>query len=56
MFNEKITTPTLSYVYGIGGRDTTVNDIKSVYEDLQNLDLSSRVEYPYRYLGLRRDQ
>jgi pyruvate ferredoxin oxidoreductase alpha subunit len=50
MFNEKMTTPTLSYVYGIGGRDTTVNDIKSVYEDLQNLDLSSRVEYPYRYL------
>ncbi len=56
MFNEKMTTPTLSYVYGIGGRDTTVSDIKSVYEDLQNLDLSSRVEYPYRYLGLRRDQ
>ena len=56
MFNEKLTTPTLSYVYGIGGRDTTVADIKSVFEDLQNLDLNSRVEYPYRYLGLRRDK
>ena len=56
MFNEKMTTPTISYVYGIGGRDTTVQDIKSVFEDLQGLDLSSRVEYPYRYLGLRRDK
>ena len=56
MYNERLTIPTLSYVYGIGGRDTTVADIKSVYEDLQSLPLDTRVEYPYRYLGLRRDK
>ena len=56
MYNERLTIPTISYVYGIGGRDTTVKDIKTVFEDLKELPLDVRVEYPYRYLGLRRDK
>ena len=35
---------------------TTVKDIKTVFEDLKELPLDVRVEYPYRYLGLRRDK
>ncbi|MGN1330534.1 MAG: transketolase C-terminal domain-containing protein [Clostridia bacterium] len=54
MYNEKLTIPTINYVYGIGGRDTTVNDIKSVYSDLEKLE--SKPENPYRYLGLRGDK
>ena len=51
MYNEALTVPAINYVYGIGGRDTTVKDIKSVYEDLQKVN--GKVENPYRYLGLR---
>lgn len=51
MYNENLSIPTINYIYGIGGRDTTVNDIKSVYEDLINID--GKIENPYRYLGLR---
>jgi len=54
MYNEKLTIPTINYVYGIGGRDTTVNDIKSVYNDLEKLE--EKPENPYRYLGLRGDK
>ena len=54
MYNEQLSIPTINYVYGIGGRDTTVKDIKSVYEDLSKIN--EKVENPYRYLGLRGDK
>ena len=46
----------LSYVYGIGGRDTTAKEIKQVYTDLQDVVDSGKVENPYRYLGLRKGE
>ena len=45
----------LSYVYGIGGRDTTAKEIKQVYTDLQDVVDSGKVENPYRYLGPRKE-
>jgi len=47
--------PMVNYIYGIGGRDTTTNDIKSVYSDLQIIVKDGKVNQPYRYLGLRRE-
>ena len=46
--------PTVNYVYGIGGRDTTEKDIESVYTDLTEIVSNGKVENPYRYLGLRK--
>lgn len=54
MYNEKLSIPAVNYIYGIGGRDTTVKEIKSVFEDLSKLE--EKVENPYRYLGLRGDK
>ena len=51
---NKITVPTVSYIYGIGGRDTKSDEIESVYEDLQEIVKTGKVEKPYRYLGLRK--
>ncbi len=45
----------LSYVYGIGGRDTTTKDISSVYTDLEEVVKTGNVGNPYRYLGLRKE-
>ena len=45
--------PTINYIYGIGGRDTKIDDIKKVYTDLQEIANSGKVTNPYRYLGLR---
>ena len=62
MFINNVNVPTVNYVYGIGGRDTTVADIKSVYKDLEVIAFEQskqvdgtkiKVENPYRYLGLR---
>lgn len=56
MFTEQVYVPTVNYVYGIGGRDTTAEDIESVYDDLSKLDVNKKIENPYRYLGVRREE
>ena len=45
----------VSYVYGIGGRDTTAKEIESVYTDLMEDTKREKIENPYRYLGLRKE-
>ena len=54
MYTNKKSVPVVNYVYGIGGRDTTSNQIESVFEDLQKINRNDKVENPYRYLGLRK--
>lgn len=54
MYVSNIHIPTVNYVYGIGGRDTTVNEIKQVYTDLAKIAETGDIGDPYRYLGLRR--
>ena len=56
MFTSKIFVPTINYIYGIGGRDTKVEDIESVFNDLSNINTNKKVENPYRYLGVRREE
>ena len=55
MYTNNVTVPTISYIYGIGGRDTRSDDIEKVFTDLQELNTNGKVENPYRYLGLRRE-
>ena len=52
MYNEKLNIPAINYIFGIGGRDTTVKDIKKVYNDL----IENKFDNPYKYLGLRGDK
>ena len=53
MYVAKQNVLVVNYVYGIGGRDTTEKEIKSVYTDLAEIAKDGKVENPYRYLGLR---
>lgn len=53
MFVNKIQVPTINYVYGIGGRDTTSKEIESVYQDLLEIVKTGEIGNPYRYLGVR---
>ena len=55
MYVNKKQVPMVNYVYGIGGRDTTEMQIKQVYSDLEEIVKNGKVENPYRYLGLRKE-
>lgn len=54
MYTNKVYVPAVSYVYGIGGRDTTSEQMESVFADLQKIGKDDKVENPYRYVGLRK--
>ena len=56
MYVNNIHVPAVNYVYGIGGRDTKADDIESVFNDLLEIAKSGKVENPYRYLGLRKEE
>ena len=55
MYVNNANIPTVNYVYGIGGRDTTSKDINLIFSDLQEIVNSGKVENPYRYVGLRKE-
>jgi len=43
----------VDYIYGLGGRDSSPRELRSVYGDLQRILQTQRVEKPVTYLGLR---
>ena len=43
----------VNYIYGLGGRDTSPNQIRGIYENLQKIVQTSRVERLINYVGLR---
>ena len=55
MYINKNNVLASSYVYGIGGRDTTSKEIESVFNDLIEDCKKDKIENPYRYIGLRKE-
>jgi pyruvate ferredoxin oxidoreductase alpha subunit len=43
----------VNYIYGLGGRDTSPTELRSIYTSLQGLIKTQRVDTPIHYLGLR---
>ena len=56
MYANNINVPMVNYVYGIGGRDTTSYDIEGVFNDLMKIKEEGKVNDPYRYFGVRREE
>ncbi len=43
----------VNYIYGLGGRDTSPNQMRKIYEDLQNIMQAEHVDELIKYVGLR---
>ena len=43
----------INYIYGLGGRDVTSDNIKEVYTELQEIAKTGKVKEVYNYLGVR---
>jgi pyruvate ferredoxin oxidoreductase alpha subunit len=43
----------VNYIYGLGGRDTNPTQIRTIFEDLQRMMRTKRIEDTVRYVGLR---
>ena len=54
MFYDAASRPYIvNYIYGLGGRDTSPTELRSIYENLQRILQTGRVETLIQYLGLR---
>jgi pyruvate ferredoxin oxidoreductase alpha subunit len=53
LYDAKAHPYVVNYIYGLGGRDTSPQELRRVYEDLQRILQTQRVENPIQYLGLR---
>ncbi|MFP4058288.1 MAG: pyruvate ferredoxin oxidoreductase [Candidatus Brocadiia bacterium] len=47
--------PFASYVYGLGGRDIVVEEIKGIFRDLDEVRRSGQATVATRYIGVRED-
>ncbi len=45
----------VNYIYGLGGRDTTMDMIKKVYRDLESIAQKGQSDHTLRFLGVRGD-
>lgn len=43
----------VNYIYGLGGRDTDMDQIQGVYQELQQIANTAVIDQPIRYLGVR---
>lgn len=53
LYDLKDAPKVINYVYGLGGRDVTVNHIKEIFETLLIEKDSKEILETYRYLGVR---
>lgn len=53
MYVHGCTAKAINIMYGIGGRDVTVEDMKGVYETLMGIAKTGETGPTYRYMGLR---
>jgi len=53
LFDAGMTPKVLNFVYGLAGRDVTVESLASVFEDMQAVDQTGDLGAAYRYLSLR---
>jgi pyruvate ferredoxin oxidoreductase alpha subunit len=53
LFEEKKKLPIVNYIYGLGGRDIGISDIRGVYENLQRITETQKLPDIVGYLGVR---
>lgn len=53
LYRAKSNCLAINYVYGLGGRDVRVEDMKGVYAELEKIAQSGETGETYRYMGVR---
>ncbi len=53
LFEEEKKIPVVNYIYGLGGRNIGIEQIKKVYQDLTQIKETGKVKNSVNYLGVR---
>jgi pyruvate ferredoxin oxidoreductase alpha subunit len=55
LYDAPARPPVVNYIYGLGGRDANLNDIRAVYRDLDKIAATGWTDQLVRYLGVREE-
>ncbi len=53
LYTNNVNVKAVNYIYGLGGRDVKEQDIEKVFNDLQEILNTNKIDEPIRYLGVR---
>ena len=53
LFRNKVMIEAVNYIYGLAGRDYTVSDAVSVFEELEDMIVNGKAVEQYQYIRLR---
>lgn len=53
LYDLETQPPVVEYIYGLGGRDTSPNEFRKVFDDLNHIQQTGRIETLVNYIGLR---
>lgn len=54
LFRNKVMIEAVNYIYGLAGRDYTVSDAVSVFEELEDMIVNGKTVEQYQYIRLRK--
>lgn len=54
LFRSKVMVEAVNYIYGLAGRDFTVDETKAVFSELEEIVVNGKKAEQYRYIGLRK--
>ncbi|HBA97177.1 MAG TPA: pyruvate ferredoxin oxidoreductase [Lachnospiraceae bacterium] len=54
LFRNKVMIDTVNYIYGLAGRDFTVEETKAVFGELEDMIVNGKQPVQYKYIGLRK--
>lgn len=54
LFRNKVMIKTVNYIYGLGGRDFTVEDVYHIFQEMEEADNNHTEISQYQYIGLRK--
>lgn len=54
LFNNRVIIDTVNYIYGLAGRDFTVDETKAVFSELEDMVVNGKKIEQHKYIGLRK--
>lgn len=54
LFREKVMIEAVNYIYGLAGRDFTVEHVYDIFEELEQMVTNGKKVEQYQYIGLRK--
>lgn len=54
LYRNRVMINAVNYIYGLAGRDFTVNEVYSIFNELEDAEVNGKVVEQYQYVGLRK--